>query len=501
MQSPSHIYTRREPRNSVLYQTLAAHVDNYFAEFSSQAQHVPKFVEAEFEAFLKCGILYHGFVRVGCGECRSERLVALSCKKRGFCSSCAARRQAELTEYLVEKVFVDVPVRQFVLSIPFELRYWLTTDAGLTSKVYEIFSQEVEKHFRRASRAVRARGGSVTVIQRFSSDLSANVHYHLIAADGVFVPKTTGREKFKHASAITDGDVMVLVTAVAKRVIKQFVKKGYLTEEGPSPEPPPDKLFDEAPWLAENYKASVHYRIAHGPRAGQLVRKLGVQTKCEGADHADKGPRCAEVRGFSIHANSVGRDKDAIRRLVSYVSRPAIATERLKVTNDGELLYELKRAWKNGTTAVKLSPFEFIERLCALVPPPYANQTRWSGVYGPAARARSKVTLERKIKNRSSKEPPQHTKKLRISWASLLKKTFQIDLSKCRRCGAPTKILGTVFSQSAVVKILNHLNLECGPPSRGGGTNGWGPPLFESQSPPKQAFLEPIDAPFSDFGA
>jgi len=332
--------------------------------------------------------------------------------------------------------------------------------------------------------------------------LSANVHYHLIAADGVFVSKTTGREKFNHTPAITDAQVIALATVVARRAIKQFVKKGYITEEGPSSEPPPDKLFDEAPWLAENYRASVQYRIAHGPRAGQLVRRLGIQTQSEGADHSEKGPRCAEVRGFSIHANSVGRDKESIRRLVSYVSRPAIANDRLKATDDGALLYEFKRRWKNGTTSVKLSPFQFIERLCALVPPPYANQTRWAGVYASAARGRTKVTLDRKIQKRDSKEPPQHTKKLRISWASLLKKTFQIDLSKCDRCGAPTKILGTVFSKNAVVKILKHLNFECGPPARGHGKNGWGTELFDSApTPDRHQNFDHFDSPFSEFGA
>ncbi len=56
---------------------------------------MPEFVEDEFEAFLECGILAHGFMRLRCAECAYEKLVAFSCKRRGFCPSCGARRMAQ----------------------------------------------------------------------------------------------------------------------------------------------------------------------------------------------------------------------------------------------------------------------------------------------------------------------------------------------------------------------------------------------------------------------
>ena len=49
----------------------------------------------EFDAFLECGILAHGFLRLRCADCAHEKLVAFSCKKRGFCTSCGARRMVE----------------------------------------------------------------------------------------------------------------------------------------------------------------------------------------------------------------------------------------------------------------------------------------------------------------------------------------------------------------------------------------------------------------------
>jgi ribosomal protein S27E len=62
---------------------------------------LPDYIEQEFDAYLKCGRLEEGFLRVRCETCHAEKLVAFSCKKRGSCPSCAARRMAETAALLV----------------------------------------------------------------------------------------------------------------------------------------------------------------------------------------------------------------------------------------------------------------------------------------------------------------------------------------------------------------------------------------------------------------
>ena len=62
------------------------------------------------------GVLAYGFVRFKCGDCRSEQLVAFSCKKRGFCPSCGGKRMADTSTHLVEHIIPRVPIRQYVLS-------------------------------------------------------------------------------------------------------------------------------------------------------------------------------------------------------------------------------------------------------------------------------------------------------------------------------------------------------------------------------------------------
>jgi len=68
-------------------------------------------VQAEFEAYLKCGRFEHGFLRVKCEQCRAEKLVAFSCKRRAICPSCGARRMVETAALLVEEVLPSRPMR------------------------------------------------------------------------------------------------------------------------------------------------------------------------------------------------------------------------------------------------------------------------------------------------------------------------------------------------------------------------------------------------------
>jgi ribosomal protein S27E len=78
---------------------------------SAENRPLPRYVEQEFEAYLKCGLLEHGFLRVQCESCQAEKLVAFSCKGRAFCPSCGGRRMAETAALLVDEVLPRVPVR------------------------------------------------------------------------------------------------------------------------------------------------------------------------------------------------------------------------------------------------------------------------------------------------------------------------------------------------------------------------------------------------------
>jgi hypothetical protein len=91
---------------------------------------VPRYVERELRAYLACGIHAHGFLGARCSSCCKEILVAFSCKLRGVCPSCNARRMCGTAAHVTDCVFPDVSIRQCLLSVPFELRLLLARNAA-----------------------------------------------------------------------------------------------------------------------------------------------------------------------------------------------------------------------------------------------------------------------------------------------------------------------------------------------------------------------------------
>jgi hypothetical protein len=102
-------YQRRRPELTPCYRILQEELDTFLADRQAEDRPVPDYVVEEFEAYLKCGILSHGFLRLQCESCQKEKIVAFSCKKRGFCPSCCAKRMVEASTHLVENVLPVVP--------------------------------------------------------------------------------------------------------------------------------------------------------------------------------------------------------------------------------------------------------------------------------------------------------------------------------------------------------------------------------------------------------
>ncbi len=103
-------------------------------------------------AYLSCGVLACGFLRLKCESCGKERLLPLSCKGRS--------------------VFPHVPARQWVLSVPFALRYRLAYDAEMVTAVLGVFIRALFGLYRRMARDYgidQTQCGAVTFAQRFGS--------------------------------------------------------------------------------------------------------------------------------------------------------------------------------------------------------------------------------------------------------------------------------------------------------------------------------------------
>lgn len=176
---------------------------------------------------------------------------------------------------------------------------------------------------------------------------------------------------FHRAPAPSPAELRQLLDTLIARITRTLVRGGVLVEEAEHP------YFDlelNSP-LEQLRAAAVRYRIAMGPLAGRKTMTLH-RPGAMAADTTPSKPFTAARDGFSINA-SVGceaRMRSKLERVCRYMARPPIAEDRLSVDGDGLIVYELKRAFSDGTTHVLFEPHDVIARRAA---------PRWCLVHGP----------------------------------------------------------------------------------------------------------------------
>ncbi len=131
---------RYRPEQTRLYRRVQQHASTFFfAEVEAAAgANLPQFVKDEFDAFLECGIPAHGFLRLRCADCGHDKRVDFSCKRRGLCPSCGARRMTQTAAHPVDHVIPPVAVRRWVLSLPIPLRLLLAAQPQLVTPVLQV---------------------------------------------------------------------------------------------------------------------------------------------------------------------------------------------------------------------------------------------------------------------------------------------------------------------------------------------------------------------------
>jgi len=117
---------------------------------------------------------------------------------------------------------------------------------------------------------------------------------------------------------------------------------------------------------------------------------LSLRTAPGREDKATSG-LCAQAHGFSLHAGvrCSAHQRKELERLCRYITRPAIAHERLKEDGGGNVVLQLKSPWRDGTAHLRMTPLEFLQRLAGLVPRPRLHLTRFHGVLAPNAKLRA----------------------------------------------------------------------------------------------------------------
>jgi Putative transposase len=133
----------------------------------------------------------------------------------------------------------------------------------------------------------------------------------------------------------------------------------------------------------------------------------------------------------------------------------------------GQVVLKLKTAYRNGTTPIVMEPMEFMQRLAALAPRPRLHLIRFHGVLAPNAKLRSKIVPTPAQKTTAGEGDCRHahSKPVRMTWAQLLKRVFDIDIEQCA-CGGKFKPIAIIEAPAVIEKILTHLGLNPHPPPR-----------------------------------
>jgi ribosomal protein S27E len=435
-------YQRHRPEQTLLYQIIERHYPEFRDVMAAQGKSLPLHVQQEFADYLKCGRLEHGFLRVQCSECHHEHLVAFSCKRRGFCPSCGARRMAESAALLVDEVLPAQPIRQWVLSFPFQLRFLFASRPELMGRVLGIVCRAISSHLIKKTGFTRktAQTGAVTLIQRFGSALNLNVHFHMLFLEGIYTESKYGKTRFQQTIAPSQKELTELVHTISHRVAGFLERQGilerdeensYLNLEG-----------DEDP-MQQVLGCSVSYRIAIGPQQGRKVFTLQTIPSCE---DDDRFAQVAKESGFSLHAGVAAQawERQKLERLARYITRPAVSEKRLSLT-PSHVIFE---------------PLDFIAKLAALVPKPRVNLTRFHGIFAPNSKHRVDVTPAKRGKGSKHHENEDKTPEQRhkaMTWAQRLKRVFNIDVSICLKCGGEAKVIASIEDKVVIDKILQHL--------------------------------------------
>ena len=390
MASLAPAYVPRRPTETVLHQLVRANLESFLAYARANYDGgLPRYVEQEFRAYIRCGDFSEGFSRAHCDACGHDLLVAFSCHGRSICPSCCGRRMANVAAHLVDRVLPDVPVRQYVLTLPYELRRLAAFKADVLTALARIFVEAVFARYR--SRAgsdgiESPQCGSVNFVQRFGS-LNLHVHFHLLALDGVFARDARGGLVFHPAEAPTAADLEAIVARTARRSIAWLRKRGYIDDsplEARSNEEPAQTALDACA------------AIAMGRGNVSTLPRDSTQDDGHGAaeERPDKPALAVERDGFNVHAgvrieagDDLGRE-----RLARYGARPPLSLERLRRLPGGRVAYRLKYVdrGRRGKNRV-MTGIEFMARLAAIIAPPRYPLVRFAGVLAPRSAWRREV--------------------------------------------------------------------------------------------------------------
>ena len=399
------VYKPRRPEKTVLFDVIRKHYKTWVKKADES---IPSYVHKEFKSYIKCGILTHGFACAHCYACHNDFLIAFSCKGRGLCPSCCQRAMVETAAHLKENLIPAIPVRQWVISFPKRIRYYLQTDSIL-QKVLCIVANEIKKKVIACSQKIpNSEYGAISFIQRFGNTLNVHPHFHFVVADGVF--EKNGESFNFHEAFFTQDDIADAQDQIQQSVLKLFKRRGWIDEE------------------------EMEKMLSYGNGGFSLDAKVKIPAW----------------------------DREGLERLIRYCARPPFASENLR-WNGSWLIYRLPKPCHTGKTFIQLEPLEFLDKIAALIPPPRRHRHHYHGVFAPNSPLRclistTAIRTPTKMVSINLQEAVNKTSKVSFNWAKLIARIYEENPLLCS-CGKEMKITKVVTHPAEIWRILTKAGL------------------------------------------
>ena len=380
--------------------------------------------------------------------------VSFSCKRRGFCPKCAAKRAHETEEHLMG-LLPCVSYRQWTLTIPSSLRWPVIKDTQLLRSVEKRLLRAIFRWQRQKAKALgvqaKALSGAVSQLQLFSSALALQPHFHVLVPEGVWV-----NEKFVELPVPDILDVEAVLLRLLKTLERLFLKE---EENQAFPQDALERLQHEGAQLKFGWPALPGIK-------GHLIA-------------CPEQSRRAVGGGFSLHAGTWvhANDRQNLARLVGYGARGPISEARLSRTDDGNYQYLTKKGFSLTLTAADL-----VRRLVWLTPPRRVHLSNFHGVFSSHSKVRAVITQKAQASvgetRRMTKDTKRKTNRPHLDFATLLKRTFGVDIWTCE-CGGKRRVLAIITTRRLAAQRLAELGLERALPHS--------PPIPMAQAPPQLA--------------
>ena len=142
-----------------------------------------------------------------------------------------ARRMAETAAHLVDHLFPSLPVRQWVISFPKRLRYFLQRDPALRSAALGIVLRVIEQALRERSPGAgqTAQIGALAFIHHFGASLNEHTPFHICVIDGVFAgAEDDSPIAFFEATAMEAPKLAAIQGTIRRRILRLFLRRALL---------------------------------------------------------------------------------------------------------------------------------------------------------------------------------------------------------------------------------------------------------------------------------